>query len=66
MMECGLIDESTVSETSSLRRSAENRAVLLPSVDKIDDHLFTLLACAFSLSEAGSPAIPYVPPPVMC
>lgn len=60
MMECSLIDESVVLETSSLRRSAENRAVLLPSADKINDHLLTLLASAFSLSEAGNPAIPYV------
>jgi hypothetical protein len=58
--ESGLIDESIVSEVKSLKRSAENRAVLLPSAVNLDDHLLTLLASVYSLSDTGSPAIPYV------
>ncbi|MBJ6799744.1 BrxE family protein [Geomonas propionica] len=60
LKELNLIDDSIIESTKSLRRSAENRAVMLPSAHHIDDQLITMLACAFSLSESGSPTIPYV------
>lgn len=60
LKELALIDETIIAATKSLRRSAENRAVMLPLVQRIDDQLIDMLACAFSLSEPGSPTIPYV------
>jgi len=55
-----LITSSHEEIISRLRRSAEGRAVQLPSRDCIDDDLIALLAAAFSAGEPGKPAVPYV------
>jgi hypothetical protein len=47
-------------DIEKLRRSAENRAVLLPDSFTADDRTITLLAAAFSKGELGQPAIPYI------
>lgn len=56
---CGLIDKKEFANVRSLRRSNENRSVAIPGERTLDNDLITLLAGAFSLSEPGSPAIPY-------
>ena len=42
-----------------LRRSAENRAVPLPGMHRVDDQTLTLLAAGFAHGEPRHPAIPY-------
>lgn len=55
-----LLTSGQAEQVSRLRRSAEDRAVLL-SKDSVplEDDTLTLLAAAFSRGEAGKPAIPY-------
>jgi hypothetical protein len=59
MKETGLLTDEHAAEVEQLRRSAENRAVLLPHVSVPNNSTFTLLAAGFSKGELGSPAIPY-------
>lgn len=59
MEQCGLIDGPATEAIRSLRRSNENRSVALPGERPLDDDLITLLAAAFTISEPGTPAIPY-------
>jgi hypothetical protein len=47
-------------DIQKLRRSAENRAVLLPASFSTNDRTITLLAAAFCKGEPGQPAIPYI------
>lgn len=59
MKQFGLIDHRIIESVRSLRRSNENRSVVLPGERPLNDNLITLLAAAFALSEPGAPAIPY-------
>jgi hypothetical protein len=56
-----LVSPFQVEIVHGFRRSAENRAVLIPGVRELNNHILTLLAATFSLGTPGSPAIPYVP-----
>jgi len=55
-----LLSPSSDDMLARLRRSAEGRAVLLPTKGALDDDLISLLAAGFSLGESGKPAVPYV------
>ncbi len=44
---------------TSLRRSAEGRAVPISGTHQVHDEIVTLLAAGFSRGEASKPAIPY-------
>lgn len=55
-----LISPEDAETVQSLRRSAEGRALQLPTPRRVDDGLITLLAAGFAKGEQGSPAIPYV------
>jgi len=59
LIQCGLIDDTIASALASLQRSVGNRAVVIPGEHPLDDHLLTMLAGAYSLSEPGNPVIPY-------
>ena len=59
LVAAGLASADDAETVQSLRRSAEGRAVQLPT-SPIDDGLLTLLAAGFSKGELGAPAIPYV------
>lgn len=54
-----LVTRSEHEEATKLRRSAENRAVLLPGAYKPDDAVLTMLAAGFVRGEPGNLAIPY-------
>ena len=55
----GLVSKADADAASTLRRSAEERAVLLPSSPLVTDQLITSLAAAFSRGEPGKLAVPY-------
>ena len=55
----GLVTPEQHNAVAGLRRSAENRAVLIPGAHRPVDDVVTLLAAGFALSEPGAPAIPY-------
>jgi hypothetical protein len=57
--EFDLVSASQLEVISTLRRSAENRAVLVPGALYPNDQSITLLAAAFSLGAPGSLTIPY-------
>lgn len=59
LRQSSLVDDAAVSAIAQLSRSAENRAVAFQGEHHLDDHLVTILAGAYSLSDLGSPAIPY-------
>ena len=54
-----LVTERDVEAYSSLRRSAESRAVQLPGVFSASARDIALLALGFARGEVGSPAVPY-------
>ena len=54
-----LIGPSEREEAGKLRRSAENRAVMLSGAHQPVDDVLTMLAAGFARGESGSPAIPY-------
>jgi hypothetical protein len=54
-----LISPTEEEQAGKLRRSAENRAVLVPAGRQVDDRLLTLLAAGFHRGEPGSLAVPY-------
>ena len=55
-----LLDSAHDDQVSRMRRSAENRSVLLSGTHRLDDDTVTLLAAGFSRGEPSKPAIPYV------
>lgn len=55
----GLLTTELEAEVKKLKRSAEDRAVPLPGIRKINDETVALLAAGFSRGEAGKPAVPY-------
>lgn len=55
----GLITAEHIETVSTLRRSAEGRAVQLPGERHPSDDVITLLAAGFARGERGAPAIPY-------
>lgn len=55
-----LVREHDVEAASRLRRTAENRAVQLPSSFTGTDHDTALLALGFARSEPGALAVPYM------
>ncbi len=55
----GLGTGRDLDEVSTLRRSAEGRAVAIPGLHAMTDSLITQLAAGFSLGERGKPAVPY-------
>jgi hypothetical protein len=55
----GLIDAQGINAASTLRRSAEGRAVALPGVHNVSDELMTQLAAGFARGELGRLAVPY-------
>jgi hypothetical protein len=59
MKEFELLTDEQSAEVEQLRRSVENRAVLLPNVHVPDKCALTLLAAGFAKGEVGNPAIPY-------
>lgn len=59
MKSVGLLDSRDEMSLQGLHRSAEGRAIMLPGLHRPSDELLTLLAAGFSLSDVGSPAIPY-------
>jgi hypothetical protein len=54
-----LLPREAEEQASKLRRSAENRAVLIAPAAEVDDGLLTLLAAGFSRGEPGSLAVPF-------
>jgi hypothetical protein len=54
-----LVGASEEEQAAKLRRSAENRAVAVPSGRAVDDRLVTLLAAGFHRGEPGGLAVPY-------
>jgi hypothetical protein len=56
----GLLSPQTRERVATLRRAAEGRTVTLPNVDTLDNATVELLAAAFSRSEPGKLAVPYV------
>jgi hypothetical protein len=54
-----LLSESDAEALSRLKRSAEGRAVLVPSVFSETDHDVALLALGFARGEVGALAVPY-------
>ncbi len=54
-----LISPAEEGQAGRLRRSAENRAVLIPGGPTVDDTLLTLLAAGFHRGEPGSLTVPY-------
>jgi len=54
-----LVTSSQVEEVGKLRRSAEQRAVLIPGEFAGSDHDLAMLALAFSRGETANPAVPY-------
>ncbi len=61
LSEFQLVSQLQIDAMRTFHRSAENRAVLVPGVQQLNNHVVTLLAAAFSLGTPGSPAIPYAP-----
>lgn len=59
MQEMDLLDSASLEQAQKLRRSAQGRAVPLPSMYRPDDDVMTLLAAGFFRGELGEPAIPY-------
>lgn len=59
LAQLGLITEADQEAVSKLKRSAENRAVLISGSHAPTNELVTLLAAGFSCGEQGKPAIPY-------
>ena len=59
LTDLGLVNQSHLDAVGKLRRSAENRSVLLSGSFRPDDEVITLLAAGFAKSERGNPAIPY-------
>ncbi|SEF10937.1 hypothetical protein SAMN05444161_8504 [Rhizobiales bacterium GAS191] len=55
----GTVDERDEVAFSRLRRSAEGRAVAIPSVFSAADHDVALLAMGFARGEVGALAVPY-------
>ena len=56
---CDLVTTDTLDATRHLKRSAEGRGVLLPSIFQPTRSVFTLLAAGFSRGDPGEPAVPY-------
>jgi hypothetical protein len=54
-----LISQAQFEAVSTLRRSAEGRAVPLPGIHQVNDDTITLLAAGFARGESGSIAIPF-------
>lgn len=59
MKQLGLVGDGDIEAVSTLRRSAEGRAVPLPGVHVVTDPLITLLAAGFARGEPGKLAVPY-------
>jgi hypothetical protein len=57
--ELELISNKQLEAVGRLKRSAENRAVLLSGAYQPSDDVITLLAAGFARGEPGAPAIPY-------
>ncbi len=60
LRERDLLTPEQESEVRKMRRSAEDRAVPLSGIRKINDETVSLLAAGYSRGEAGKPAVPYV------
>ncbi len=56
----GLADDELISQARLLRRSVENRAVVVPSTSDLDTRTIMLLGLGFFRGEPGSPSVPYV------
>lgn len=56
----GLVTSTQVAEVVKLRRSAEQRAVLIPGEFEGSDHDLAMLALAFSRGETSNLAVPYL------
>ena len=54
-----LVTSSHVAEVGKLRRSAEQRAVLVPGEYGGSDYDLAMLALAFSRGEPANPTVPY-------
>jgi hypothetical protein len=59
----GLVGDQDVESYTSLRRSAERRAVALPGEFSGGDEDARLLALGFGRGERGAPAVPYMRSP---
>lgn len=55
----GMAKDSEIDVVSTLRRSAEGRAVPLSGTNELSDSLLVLLALGFSRGETGKLAVPY-------
>ncbi len=60
LRERDLLTPEQEAEVRKLRRSAEDRAVPLSGIRKINDETVSLLAAGYSRGEVGKPAVPYV------
>jgi hypothetical protein len=56
----GLADDELIEKARLLRRSAENRAVVVPTTTDLDTRTIMLLGLGFFRGEPGSPSIPYM------
>ncbi len=59
LLSCGLVGERDVEIASKLRRSAEGRAVPLPSLFSGSENNITQLALGFGRGEVNALAVPY-------
>ncbi|MBO6574431.1 MAG: BrxE family protein [Rhodothermales bacterium] len=56
----GLVTADQIGRVESLRRSAEERAVLVSGAEGLDNDAIALLAASFSRGEPGKLAVPYI------
>ena len=59
LRERNLLSADQEAKVQKMRRSAEDRAVPLSGIRKINDEMISLLAAGFSRGEDGKPAVPY-------
>lgn len=59
MQRLQLVNDDQVEQLSPLKRSAEQRAVVLPGEFTYSDDDITMLALAFARGENGKPAVPF-------